>query len=312
MSDDAEEAAKPAVRLALAIPSYGSFFPSERLHEVVALARMAEDAGVDTVVVPDHLVMSDRTDRYRWGRFPLPVDAPWLEPLTVLAAIAGATRRIRLATGILIAPLRPAAVLAKTAATLDVLSRGRLDLGVGTGWQKEEFDAVQLDYGRRGRLLDDTIAACRALWAESPAHFDSETIRFENIWCEPKPVQPGGIPVWFAGTLTPRTLHRVTRLGHGWIPIMGETPAGLAAGVAELRRVWTAAGRDQSHLRVRGTLDLVRDDRGRPHLARTLASARDLAACGATEVQLPLLAFVRAPEHLPAFFDELRMAWGAT
>ena len=86
----------------------------------------------------------------------------------------------------------------------------------------------------------------------------------------------------------------------------------MAAGVAELRRAWTAAGRDQSHLRVRGTLDLVRDDRGRPHLARTLASARDLAACGATEVQLPLLAFVRAPEHLPAFFDELRMAWGAT
>ena len=132
MSDDAEEAAKRAVRLALAIPSYGSFFPSERLHEVVALARMAEDAGVDTVVVPDHLVMSDRTDRYRWGPFPLPVDAPWLEPLTVLAAIAGATRRVRLATGILIAPLRPAALLAKAAATLDVLSRGRLDLGVGT------------------------------------------------------------------------------------------------------------------------------------------------------------------------------------
>jgi alkanesulfonate monooxygenase SsuD/methylene tetrahydromethanopterin reductase-like flavin-dependent oxidoreductase (luciferase family) len=137
VSDDAEEAATRPVRLALAIPSYGSFFPTERLHEVVALARMAEDAGADTVVVPDHLVMSDRTDRYRWGRFPLPVDAAWLEPLTVLAAIAGATRRVRLATGILIAPLRPAAVLAKTAATLDVLSRGRLDLGVGTGWQKE-------------------------------------------------------------------------------------------------------------------------------------------------------------------------------
>ena len=312
VSDDVVEPGERPVKLALAVPSYGSFFPSDRLHEIVGLTRMAEDAGVDTVVVPDHLVMSDRTDRYRWGPFPLPVDAPWLEPLTVLAAIAGATRRVRLATGILIAPLRPAALLAKAAATLDVLSRGRLDLGVGTGWQKEEFDAVQLDYGRRGRLLDDTIAACRALWGDSPAHFDSETIRFEKIWCEPKPVQPGGIPVWFSGTLTPRTLDRVIRLGDGWIPIMGETSAGLAAGVAELRRGWTAAGRDPSRLRVRGTLEVVRDDHDRPHLARTLAGAHELAGCGATEVQLPLLAFVRTPEHLPAFFDELRAAWGAT
>jgi probable F420-dependent oxidoreductase len=295
----------------LAIPSYGSFFPRDRLHEVVALATMAEEAGVDTVVVPDHVVMSDRTDRYRWGRFPLPVDAPWLEPLTVLAAIAGATERVRLATGILIAPLRPAALLAKTAATLDVLSRGRLELGVGTGWQKEEFDAVQLDYRRRGRLLDDAIGACRALWGGSPAHFDSETVRFEKIWCEPKPVQAGGIPVWFSGTLTPRNLDRVTRLGDGWIPIMGETPAGLAAGVAKIRQAWTAAGRDPSLLRVCGTLGVVRDDRRRPQLAETLAGARELAACGATDVQLPLLAFVRAPEELPAFFAELRTAWAA-
>ena len=312
VSGDVVEAGERSVRLALAIPSYGSFFPRERLHEIVGLTRMAEDAGVDTVVVPDHLVMSDRTDRYRWGPFPLPVDAPWLEPLTVLAAIAGATRRVRLATGILIAPLRPAALLAKAAATLDVLSRGRLDLGVGTGWQKEEFDAVRLDYGRRGQLLDDAIAACRALWGKSPAHFDSETVRFEKIWCEPKPVQPGGIPVWFSGTLTPRTLDRVIRLGDGWIPIMGENRAGFAAGVAELRRGWTAAGRDPTRLRVRGMLEVVRDDRRRPHLARTLAGAGELAACGATEVQLPLLAFVRTPEHLPAFFDELRAAWGAT
>ena len=107
---------RPA-RLVLGIPNYGPFFPPGRLHEIVSLAKMAEEAGVDTVVVPDHVVMSDRTDRYRWGRFPLPVDAPWLEPLTVLAAIAGATERVRLATGILIAPLRPAALLAKTAAT---------------------------------------------------------------------------------------------------------------------------------------------------------------------------------------------------
>jgi len=191
VSGDVVEAGERPVKLALAIPSYGSFFPSDRLHEIVGLTRMAEDAGVDTVVVPDHLVMSDRTDRYRWGRFPLPVDAPWLEPLTVLAAIAGATRRVRLATGILIAPLRPAALLAKTAATLDVLSRGRLDLGVGTGWQKEEFDAVQLDYGRRGRLLDDTIAACRALWGRQPGalRLRDDSLREDLVRAQARPAR---------------------------------------------------------------------------------------------------------------------------
>lgn len=298
-------------RLVLGIPSYGPFFPRDRLHEIVALAQMAEEAGVDTVVVPDHVVMSDRTDRYRWGRFPLPVDAPWLEPLTVLAAIAGATERVRLATGILIAPLRPAVLLAKTAATLDVLSRGRLELGVGIGWQKEEFDALQLDFRRRGRLLDDAIGACRTLWSESPARFESETVRFEKIWCEPKPVQAGGIPIWFSGTLTPRNLDRVTRLGDGWIPIMGETPGGLAAGVGEIRRAWEAAGRDPSRLRVLGALEVVRDEHRRPLLADTLAGARELSACGATDVQLPLLAFVRAPEQLRDFFAELKSAWAA-
>jgi probable F420-dependent oxidoreductase len=297
------------MRLTLGIPNYGPFFPDGRRHEIVDLARMAERAGVDTVIVPDHVVMGERTDRYEWGPFPYPPDAPWLEPLTVLAAIAGATERVRLATGILIAPLRPAAVLAKMAATLDVLSRGRLDLGVGTGWQKEEFDAVGLDYERRGELLNDTIAACRALWTDSPAHFESASVRFERIWCEPKPIQPGGIPIWFSGSLTRRNLDRVTRLGDGWIPIMGETHDGLEAGVKRIREAWAANRRDPTALKVRGTLDLMRGDDGKPSLARTLAGAPELARRGATDVQLALLAFVRTPDRLPDFFAELGEIW---
>lgn len=297
------------MRLTLGIPNYGPFFPAGRQHEIVDLARMAEAAGVDTVIVPDHVVMGERTDRYEWGPFPYPPDAPWLEPLTVLAAIAGATERVRLATGILIAPLRPAAVLAKTAATLDVISRGRLELGVGTGWQKEEFDAVGLDYERRGELLNETIAACRALWTETPARFEAKSVRFEKIWCEPKPIQPGGVPVWFSGSLTRRNLDRMTRLGDGWIPIMGETHDGLEAGVKRIREAWAANGRDPALLKVRGTLDVVRGDDGKPSLARTLEGAPELERRGATDVQLALLAFARTPERLPAFFAELREVW---
>src|SRR5258705_13063856 len=113
------------MRLTLSIPSFGPFFPAGRLHEVVDLARRADAAGVDTVIVPDHVVMSEHTEAYEWGPFPFPIEVPWLEPLTVLAATAGATARLRLPTGIRSAPLRPAIVPAKKVGRPDVLPQGR-------------------------------------------------------------------------------------------------------------------------------------------------------------------------------------------
>ncbi len=299
----------PLMRLTLSIPSFGPFFPDGRLHEITDLARSAEAAGVDTVIVPDHVVMSENTQAYEWGPFPFPVDVPWLEPLTVLAAIAGATTRVRLATGILIAPLRPAIVLAKTAATLDVLSRGRLELGVGVGWQREEFAAAGLDFSERAQRLDDTLAACRVLWRDAPASFASPTVSFEKIWCEPCPVQAGGVPVWFSGTLHGRNLRRIVSWGDGWIPIMTATRADLAEGSARLREAFSAAGRDPGALKVRGSLAVRTGASGRPDLAGTLAGAPDLVRAGATDVQLPLLAFVRRPEQLGDFFGALAEQW---
>jgi probable F420-dependent oxidoreductase len=299
------------VRLTLSIPSFGPFFPPGRLHEVIDCARRAEAAGVDTVIVPDHVVMSEHTEAYEWGPFPFPIEVPWLEPLTVLAAIAGATSRVRLATGILIAPLRPAIVLAKAAATLDVLSQGRLDLGVGVGWQREEFDAAGLDFEARAQRLDDTVAACRALWRDSPASFASETVRFEKIWCEPRPVQPGGVPVWFSGTLHRRNVERIVRWGDGWIPIMTATRSDLSEGAKRLADALARAGRDPRALRVRGSLELRMGANGRPDLAATLSGVQELAAAGATDAQLGLLAFVRRPEQQDAFFAELRERWAA-
>ena len=299
------------MKLTLSIPTFGPFFPPGRMHEVLELARGAEAAGVDSLIVPDHVVMGERTDRYEWGEFPFPVEAPWLEPLTALAAIAAVTRRVRLATGILIAPLRPAALLAKTAATLDVLSQGRLDLGVGVGWQREEFDAAGVDFATRAQRLDDTIAACRALWTQSPASFSSPTVTFERIWCEPRPVQQGGVPVWFSGTLHARNLARIVRWGDGWIPIMTATRTDLADGAKRLADAFARAGRDPRALRVRGSLEVRTGANGRPDLAATLAGAHELAAAGATDLQLGLLAFARRAEQLEAFFAELREKWGA-
>ena len=151
---------------------------------------------------------------------------------------------MRLATGILIAPLRPAVLLAKQAATLDVLSQGRLDLGVGTGWQREEYDAEGLDFAARGQLLTDTLAACKALWRDTPAAIDTPSLSFTDIYCDPKPRQPDGVPLWIAGTLHARNLDRLVRYGDAWIPIMGETVEGIAAGAKRSRDAWTDAGRD--------------------------------------------------------------------
>ncbi|GIU91023.1 MAG: LLM class F420-dependent oxidoreductase [Acidimicrobiia bacterium] len=241
--------------------------------------------------------MGEHTDAYAWGRFPTPPDSPWLEPLTILAACATATERIRLATGIVIAPLRPAALLAKQAATLDVLSRGRLDLGVGTGWQREEYEAEGLDFERRAVLLTDTLAAMRALWRDTPADFAGQTLSFERIYCMPKPVQEGGVPLWVAGTLSRRNLERVVRFASGWIPIMGETAEGIAAGLVTIRDAFRTAGRDASGLRVQAPVRVARGADGEPSIERTMESVPDLVAAGVTDVNVPLAAFCRDPEQ---------------
>ena len=137
-------------------------------------ARAADAVGIDRVVVSDHVVYGENLEAYarpelggsEGGRQPTGPDGCWLEPMTTLAVVAGVTTRLRLGTNILLAALRRPVVLAKTAATLDVLSSGRLDLGIGVGWQKEEYDAAGLDFGDRGRLLDHTLSVCRTLWRE--------------------------------------------------------------------------------------------------------------------------------------------------
>jgi probable F420-dependent oxidoreductase len=290
--------------LSVTLPNYGDLLPRGEWRRYLDLARMAEDAGIGRLVVVDHVVMGPNTSAYAWGRFPSAPEEPWLEPLTMLTAVAAVTSRIRLATGVLIAPLRGAALLAKTAATLDVLSEGRLDLGVAVGWQREEYDAAGVSWERRGQVLTDTIAACKALWGESPTDFTSETISFRDIWCEPKPVQPGGVPLWIAGNLHRSNLERLVRWGDGWIPIMGETVDGMAAGVRTIRAAWSAAGRDPAGLRVQATLPVARDAGGRPDLARTMAGVPDVVAAGGTAISVFFGAFCRDLSRAKDFFAE--------
>jgi probable F420-dependent oxidoreductase len=291
--------------LSVGLPNFGSMLAGNGWGDLVAAAQAAERAGVHRLVVVDHVVMGPHTDAYSWGRFPTPPDAPWLEPLTVLAALAGVTSRIRLATGILIAPLRAGAVLAKTAATLDVMSGGRLDLGVGTGWQKEEYDAVGLDFAQRGQLLSDTLAVCRALWSSSPASVDLPTISFRETWCEPKPLQPGGVPLWVSGSLAPPVLERVVASGDGWIPIMDATLDDIRQGVVRIHAELDRTDRDVHGFQVRGPLTVRRRADKTVDIGATLGGVRELVDAGVTDVHVPFQALSRDADEASALLAEV-------
>jgi probable F420-dependent oxidoreductase len=281
------------------------------LAALVDAMRAADAAGIDQIVMPDHVVMGPRLDRYPYQeKFPYPPSEPWLEPLTTLAAIAGATERIRLGTGVLIAPLRPVLVLAKTVATLDVLSRGRVELGVGTGWQREEYAEPGMGFIGRTQRMDDAMRACRALWeTDGPVTFRSETISFDDIWCAPRPVQPR-VPVWFGGAANDATIRRVAELGDGWLPL-GPTLDEIASTVEKIRHAMEERGRDPMSLRVRHNLATVHRDDKSVDVDATVAQVAPLADYGITTVALTLSRCARRGEEVRPFFEALGTAWQA-
>ncbi len=293
-------------RLHVGLDNYGSYLGGD-WEPLLDLAVAADEAGVDTVVLVDHVVLGGDLSGYPYGPFATEPDAPWLEPLTCLAAIAGRTSRVRLMTGVLIAPLRPPALLAKTAATLDVISGGRLDLGVGTGWLAKEYEAAGLDFKLRGRLLDDALGACTALWSGGPTDFESPRLRFDDVYCDPRPSQPGGIPFWIGGELHDRNLARLVRHCGGWIPSPTARRRDIAAGIERLDAALEAAGRDPDEVRVRIGAPATVDDAGRPALdAERLAQFREL---GASDFYAPLSHLCPDPDAAPEFLANLASAF---
>jgi probable F420-dependent oxidoreductase len=264
---------------------------------LIDFARRAEEAGLDGVVIGDHVVLGNRLDRYPYPPVHFAQDASWLEPLSVLAAVAAVTTRIKLTTGVLVSPLRPAVLLAKTAATVDHLSNGRLELGVGVGWQPEEFAAAGVEFADRGKLLTDGIAACRALWGEDPASFRSSTTNFDELWCDPKPARSDGIPVLFSGSLGNRNRARIVELGNGWITHPRQPLDETASAVESLVRSFEEYGRDPGTLIVRTSLPILRDEDGVPDFDASLASLHDHHAAGITDLTIWSNSFIDTHEH---------------
>nr|MCS5668648.1 TIGR03619 family F420-dependent LLM class oxidoreductase [Dehalococcoidia bacterium] len=223
------------------LPGRGQLATPERLG---IIAKKGEEFGFDSLLTGDHiLVPRNISSPYPYtesGEFPGSTSGESMEQITLLSYIAGQTSKIRLVTSVLIVPHRNPLVAAKSLATLDVLSGGRLVVGVGVGWMREEFQALGLPpFEERGAVTDEYIRAFKELWTEDDPHFEGKYISFDDISFLPKPVQKPHPPIWVGGESRP-ALRRTAELADGWYPLgsnptfpMG-TPEQLKAGLERL------------------------------------------------------------------------------
>jgi alkanesulfonate monooxygenase SsuD/methylene tetrahydromethanopterin reductase-like flavin-dependent oxidoreductase (luciferase family) len=263
------------------------------LRSIIDFVKLAEDKGLDQICVGDHVVMGEDVSAYPFGKFSTPLSYPWLEPITLLACLSGATERVRFATGTLLSPLRPA-----------VLSRGRLDLGVSTGWQKAEYDASGLAFDGRFELMVDQVRACQTLWRSAPANYAGTHHRFENLHSMPQPYQKD-LPLWFGLPPGKRNFDLIAELGSGWLPL-GIGYDKIGAGRDALQRAFEAAGRDSANIPI-GHI-MMPSDPGPAGIGDIRASMRaQLPACraaGVTHIRLFPSMYCKGPDEFEAFLDD--------
>lgn len=217
-----------------------------------SVAQAAERAGFDFMSVNDHLIVPAALDT----PYPYTAGGAWsasehghcFDVITALSFLAGVTERLRLLTSVMVVPHRNPIVTAKMLATLDVLSEGRLILGVGAGWMKEEFRVLGAPFEDRGHATDEYIEAFIALWTQDRPAYSGKHVSFSDVIFAPRPIQNPHPPIWVGGEST-AALHRTAKLGNAWYPGNNnqkkpmDTPARLAGGIAELRRAVEKAGR---------------------------------------------------------------------
>ncbi len=225
---------------------------------VVQIAQEGETLGYDYLTLTDHIVLPNlQVPGYPYsesGEFFAEGPERRHEQLTTAAYIAARTSRIGLVLAVMVVPHRPAVLAAKMLATIDVLSGGRLVVGIGAGWLQAEFEAaVTTPFAARGPVTDEYLRAFRELWTEEAPRLDGDWAQFDRIIFEPKPVQKPHPPIWVGGE-SPPALRRAARLGDAWYPIgsnnrhLLDTLPRYRAGIDRLRRLTTEAGRDPASL----------------------------------------------------------------
>jgi probable F420-dependent oxidoreductase len=289
-------------------------FLREGITDHLEYARWIEELGYSMITVGEHVLVTEEVVRRGIKTWYRP-DVIWPDALVLLGALATVTSRVRLATSIFIAPFRPAAVMAKMAATVDCLSRGRLTLGVGSGWLPTEFQALGIPIESNVKRMDDAIRACRVLWTQAPATFHSETVNFEDVWCLPQPVQPGGPLVLLAGQPGPKLAGRIAEFADGWIieGRPGEEEAEerevLVRTIDEIRKAFVAAGRDPASAHFQIGAKVRRNAAGEAdedHLYRRIEGHWEI---GMTQIQVSLADLVHRPEDLRPFLEKVARAY---
>ena len=215
------------------------------------ICRRADSLGFESVWGGEHVIIPDEiVSKYPYtadGKIPAEPDTPVPDPLIWLAFAAAAAPNLRLGTCILIVPQRNPLILAKELATLDQLSGGRVELGLGVGWLKEEFDALGVPWDRRGARNDEYIEAMRELWKAPHASFEGEFVNFDRVTCSPRPVS-GNIPVIVGGD-SKAAINRAVRLADGYFPGEGDINR-LRDLLGRVRQAAEDAGRDPASLEI--------------------------------------------------------------
>jgi len=303
------------VQFGVSLPHYGQSQDGESL---AGYAQTVEEMGYDSIWVSDHIVLpTKRVTPYIYrdlgGDMPAP-EVPWLDPMTTLAFLAGVTRRVKLGISVCVLPYRNPVLNAKATASLDVLSGGRLILGVGAGWLPEEAAALGMPFDHRGIRTDEHIQVLRALWTEDEPYFQGRFYKVADLRCEPKPVQKPHLPLWVGGH-EPPALRRAGRLGDGWHAYRF-LPEELAPRWEVVRATAKGAGRDPSRLALslrtalRITDEVVEGQHalfGTPDQIRS--RLRRYEEVGVSHILLDV-SLKRWQETLARFADEIRPEFG--
>ena len=267
------------------------------------ICRRAEAAGFESVWGGEHVIIPDSIgSKYPYspdGKIPAEPDTYIPDPLIWLAYVAAVAPSLRLGTCILIVPQRNPLVLAKELATLDQLTGGRVELGLGVGWMKEEFDALGIPWARRGARNDEYIAAMRALWAAPHAEYHGEFVDFEPATCSPRPVN-GSIPVIVGGD-SDAALQRAVRLADGYFPGEGDF-ARLGDLLGRLRQAAEAADRDPASIEVNAMFGM--------QMADPVAGVEQMKELGVGRIMVPAFFFAGPDgvERLEAFAEQVMPA----
>jgi probable F420-dependent oxidoreductase len=267
---------------------------------IEAVSKAAEHHGFATLWAGEHVVMVDQSaSRYPYaddGQIAVPPDAEWLDPWIGLSFAAAATTTIGIATGVLLLPEHNPVIVAKQAASLDKLSGGRLALGIGIGWSREEFEALGVPFKRRAARTAEYVDAMRTIWQDDVASFDGEFVNFTSIRVNPKPVRDRRIPIVLGGN-SDAALHRVAAWGDGWYGFNLSDTDEVARCTSLIRGMCRDAGRDPDQLRLAVAL---REPRAR--------DVRPLAEMGVDELVL-VASPPPDPADAPGFIAELAAEW---